>query len=57
MSRTPARTTLLEELDSRQNEVLSQLEDLNQKLVDLLNNCSPRTAPPDGENTYQFASE
>jgi len=48
MTTSPGRTTLLEELDSRQNEVLDQLDQLDRQLQDLLKNVTvTRDAEPE----------
>ena len=39
MSELPQETSLLAELDRRQNEVLSQLDELNGKVEHLLQEC------------------
>jgi hypothetical protein len=39
MSELPKETTLLEELDRRQNDVLTQLDELNDKVERLLHEC------------------
>jgi phage baseplate assembly protein W len=46
MTSTSPAPTLLEELDARQNEVLRQLDDLNQRIEDLLRQHGARVMPP-----------
>ena len=49
MSISPAdQRTLIEELDARQDEVLAQLDELNQRIEKLLTEClADRNAPSD----------
>ena len=39
MSDSPLETSLLVDLDRRQNEVLAQLDELNEKVEQLLSDC------------------
>jgi hypothetical protein len=38
-------STLLEEIDAQQDDLLRQLDDLNLRLESLLNSCAPASAP------------
>ncbi|QDU93530.1 hypothetical protein [Lignipirellula cremea] len=58
MSTTPARTSLIDELDTRQNEVLDKLDELNKQLVELLKNCTVSRAesPLEDEDSLELAT-
>ncbi len=46
MNSDPVRLSLLEELDSRQNELLDELDKLNHRIEQLLRSCLPCQPQP-----------